>query len=1161
MRIQKLQVPAFGPFTNLEFEFPETPVDLQVVFGPNEAGKSSLLRAIRDLLFGIHGQSPDNFIHGYAELRIRGEVRNQAGEQLIFQRRKGNKNTLLDAEGHSLPEDALAPFLHNVDQSFFSAMFGLGARELEEGAKQLLRGEGDMGQALFSASMGGTPVQKVVESLREEAERLFKGRATANVSIRPAINRYKELLKLSRDAVVSPEIWDKIEIELAAAESEKVRIEGEIGKVDSAIQWISRCEDALPTVGCLSELAEKLAQLPPMPELASDFLPRAQGARKEVRESQAEVQRLTIQIGKLRSQLRDCEACPSVLARADTLDLLHQDLGAHRDRMKSLADLRTVMARLEPLIRSGMDTLQLIGEWTSLDAHRLSSPVRIACEEAASALKLALAEQTSNSLKVEELKNQITSKEAQWQSLPEADLTELREALAVAAEATDADRTVSTTESEVERFARETADQHHQVAGAPKDFDATALLPVPAVATIRRFQREMESIQRDIAGEQHIMQEHLRRSDFIQAELLRLQRQGELPSEESLRKAREHRDHGWGLVLAEWKGNGAQEELVPGSPLEEAFPRTIMKADRIADQLRIHAEAAAQAEEKRIQMGEAERLTEQARTKILELECSLVECQKSWQAEWSACGIPPRSPLEMEEWRTHWGEFRERLGKLKTAQESSGRKRQQIQRAKNRLALVLNQSAEKEFQLLFSAAKKRVQAGEQSAGRRLEMEGQLQTLRGELTRIDQDRDRLANEVRMLTQTWRSHCATVGLPEAASPDAGMALLGERKDLLARFDEWREASIRCRSTTDAIDRFERAVSDQALALGIKEETVEALESALWRALTNARKGQTRRDQLSEQIQQVGVELEAAQELATRADQTLKELVQLAKLSTAEELEPMMAHLEQRSTLQGRIENFRNTLGGLARGQAVDEFVRQILAENPDALASRKSTLAREKDSMEAALPALREVLFQLGTRKKDLEKAGDAAADFRQQAASCAATLKEDAARFLRLRLATHLLQNQIEQFRRENQAPLLQQSGAVFRAITRGAFSGLGAEFNADDLPVLVGVRPDQKSVPVLGLSDGSRDQLFLALRLAALQRHLEHHESMPLILDDLLITFDDDRAKAILPQLGALARRTQIFLFTHHEHLVDLCVQTLGNGRFHLHRLGHSQPP
>ena len=88
MRFQRLHIPAFGPFTNLELSFPAADQDLHVIYGANEAGKSSLLRAIRDLLFGIHGQSSDNFLHEYKNLLIRGEITNKAGAQLVFQRRK-----------------------------------------------------------------------------------------------------------------------------------------------------------------------------------------------------------------------------------------------------------------------------------------------------------------------------------------------------------------------------------------------------------------------------------------------------------------------------------------------------------------------------------------------------------------------------------------------------------------------------------------------------------------------------------------------------------------------------------------------------------------------------------------------------------------------------------------------------------------------------------------------------------------------------------------------------------------------------------------------------------------------------------------------------------------------------------------------------------------
>jgi uncharacterized protein YhaN len=358
-------------------------------------------------------------------------------------------------------------------------------------------------------------------------------------------------------------------------------------------------------------------------------------------------------------------------------------------------------------------------------------------------------------------------------------------------------------------------------------------------------------------------------------------------------------------------------------------------------------------------------------------------------------------------------------------------------------------------------------------------------------------------------------------------------------------------------EAISGYEARVSRQATDLGIAGETTEKQESDLWKALGEARKAKERHDQLTEQLEQAGKELETMEQQALTSKQTLDGLLQLAGLNTVEELEPLLANLEKRDTIQTQIDSLRKTLLGLARGQGVDDFVAKVRAENPDLLRVRKTAAADGKAQKEAALTAVQQTILQLESKKQGLEQAGDAAADFRQQAESWAERLRQDSARYLRLSLATHLLQNQIEQFRRDNQGPLLQKSGEVFAAVTQGAFSGLAADFNANDVPILVGVRPNQRKVSVEGLSDGTRDQLYLALRLAALDRYLVEQEPMPLILDDLLITFDNERTKAILPQLKDLATRTQIFLFTHHEHLVELCRQTLGEGQFHIHRLAN----
>ena len=1111
MRFQQLQIPAFGPFTNLGLQFTDQPGDLHLIYGANEAGKSSLLRAIRDLLFGIHGQSPDNFLHDYASLRIKGEIRNRNGAQLVVQRRKGNKNTLLDAQGAQLPDHVLAQFLGNVDQSYFSAMFGLGARELHEGAQALLRGEGNLGNALFSASLGGTPIQKIVESLQQEAARLFNGRATKDVTIRPASNRYRDLLRQSRDATVNPETWGKLENDLNQAEAETKRLHEGISKLDRELQWIERCEDSLPTVGRLNEEMQKLGQIPVLPDLASDFVTRAKTARGALNAALNETQRLSVQLGKLQTQLQACATAPAVLVMASVLDQLHQDLGVYRERKNSLTDAQAKLSGLDPLIRAGMRTLQLEGEFATLERHRLSSPARLACEEAASVLTKASTKLSDSSDSAGKLQLQIQGKESQLAALPKVDLTAIRDALSVAAEATEADRTLSTSEAEVERLTREVTDQHRQLAGVPADFDATARLPVPATTTIRNCHEQLEDIKRELKSEQEKILRSNGRADAIHAELARLQRRGELPSEEALRHAREKRDRGWILVLAEWKGGGTQEVLVPGSPLETAFPKAIAHADQIADQLRLDAEAVAQAEEKRSQLREIADQVRAGQGRITELQANLGACDQAWQAEWSTCGITPRSPLEMEEWREQWSDFRNRLASLRTGEETLRRKRDLIQTAKQRLALVLGRADTTEFRSLFNAARELVQKGEQDSGRHDAMVDQLQSLKDDLAKLEKSRARLEETVHTASENWKAQCTAVGLPPGTSPEAGAKLLQERQDLFAKFDSWQELSRESRTKAQSIAQYEKAVSEQATALGLPGATTEAQESALWKALTAARKAQDEHDRLSRQIEETGVELTEAEARVTQSQQTLDELLKLAGLAAASELEPLLAHLEKRNTVQEQIDRLRNTLSGLARGQAVDEFVAKVRAEHPEEFAQRKAAATREKAEMESALPALRETLFQLGAKKRDLEKAGDAAADFRQQAESCAATLRQDAARFLRLRLASHFLENQIERFRKENQGPLLRKSGEVFQSITRGAFSALSADFNADDLPVLVAVRPDGTKVPVEGLSDGSRDQLYLALRIAALDRYLEEHEPMPLILDDLLITFDDDR--------------------------------------------------
>ncbi len=119
----------------------------------------------------------------------------------------------------------------------------------------------------------------------------------------------------------------------------------------------------------------------------------------------------------------------------------------------------------------------------------------------------------------------------------------------------------------------------------------------------------------------------------------------------------------------------------------------------------------------------------------------------------------------------------------------------------------------------------------------------------------------------------------------------------------------------------------------------------------------------------------------------------------------------------------------------------------------------------------------------------------------------------------------------------------------------GRYSGLRVGAGADGTPVLLAVRSDGGTASAPELSDGTRDQLYLALRLASLERYARANEPMPLVLDDVLIHSDDERASAALQVLGEVARTTQVLFFTHHARLVELARAALGPARLAEHVL------
>lgn len=175
MRLTELKLLKYGRFDGCDLHFPLQTPDLQIIYGPNEAGKSTTMSAISDLLFGFPHITHFDFRHDKQLLRV-GAVLDADGEPIAFRRKKGRTGTLLDSEDRVLDEGRLSALLAGYTADSFQRMFSLDHGRLRQGGEAILQAEDDIGQAIFAAGSGLVGVARLLEALEADARAVWTKR-------------------------------------------------------------------------------------------------------------------------------------------------------------------------------------------------------------------------------------------------------------------------------------------------------------------------------------------------------------------------------------------------------------------------------------------------------------------------------------------------------------------------------------------------------------------------------------------------------------------------------------------------------------------------------------------------------------------------------------------------------------------------------------------------------------------------------------------------------------------------------------------------------------------------------------------------------------------------------------------------------------------------
>ncbi len=354
MRLLSLELEKFGAFADLRIAF-RPDARLHVVYGPNEAGKSTALAAVGALLFGVPERTPlaARFLD---HSRVGAEIVSTSGRSLTVRRRKGRKTTLLDASGAPLPDDALAPFLGGLSREVFEQSFGLDAAKLRAGGEEMLQADGDVGASLLAAASGLRGLAELRRSLEGEADGVFAARASKDRRFYQALERFNSARAAIREKELRSDSWIKLnnDIEELSRELERLRAERRAGEIEQA--RLRRLKRTAPLLNPIRETEEALASFGDMPVFAPGMMQGLQAALDDLRLAGESAERARVEDERLARDLASIEVDEAVLSDAASIEELFQRSGGYKDAKRDLPAVQReadgFLAGLEHHVRS-----------------------------------------------------------------------------------------------------------------------------------------------------------------------------------------------------------------------------------------------------------------------------------------------------------------------------------------------------------------------------------------------------------------------------------------------------------------------------------------------------------------------------------------------------------------------------------------------------------------------------------------------------------------------------------------------------------------------------------------------------------------------------------------------------------------------------------------
>ncbi|MDO5309825.1 MAG: AAA family ATPase [Planctomycetia bacterium] len=1240
MKINELHIDAYCEAIGRHIVLPNSP--FAMIYGPNEAGKSTLLSFLRVMLFGSDLGKGNK----YEILRSRTA---HTGGSLNFQFQDGRTARLdrkwsnaekgtdifacelneLNGKITQLTDEEFRACLSNINCDFFSNFFGFSYAELAINGQTMKRQ--DLAQLVYGMSFGGADqLEKIRKELTDRCDALFKASAKSTRFINTTIAQMNDYVAKLKE-VDSPgqeyqsrlnelQNFQKVGEELTA---ERANLERQLRFWTDAFKAFPRFHDYYLVTRRLQIFNQQSDQrfVVVFPLFSEQDEAQLEFNRNQRRNLQGQFDESHLKLTKLTHDMQRLEEKldPLFCSLYEQIEALASDVSAILLMQKEAPEEHRALAELQRALNARMVEL---GALDSIDAHSEQidaakllvrrAIVTTDLEEIKRAAQLEQNEEDKLKIAVDnkrQSEEDLQAKTAQLQSVQRqreeqfGEWTELVNLQALV----DVEKVFAAYETQAKSLENER--RQMDTARDLEDAEARNLLAQAYGSTdldvqdaVEQLQDLTEPLQSQLQSLSEEYNNSIARQNQAKHDLAQIhpkvrelkQRAKSNPTDQltsikDIREARRARDLNWTRVWESLKVRPQDYSDYERDAYARIFEESIRTADELVDAFAQEAKQRADALNARAQWHDAVREAKKYRKAIATEHARQQELNRHARWLWNCAGLNGSAGLNaasaldwLGKWRVWFTARQQRLSQFRALQSQASQLAQKLANAMEIAAAILSvdrnyTTAQRDAYEHMAVALRRQGAEllltqgivESTNSVRIVLDqavktaGQYKTLDDEIAKLqaacdaarakcEQADKRIEDAQSEITQLREHVNALAQERELALPfaqphscDHWLRLLAERKACAEKWDEFESKIQDVRTKQLRLQEFVQSVASLALRLEVGFDRENPC-GTVKRWYERAKLAKDAKEEFERLAKDRDEQTETQNKLRQSLDEAHSAITQIIERLdiTEDDLEAFLEYVKRRRELEFAHKQARTVYETLVnpltdeRYERITQTLRSCedqgaISDNIQRCEERQSEIQQRIDENNQRVKELQALIRASETQ----EKYRDYIQDY-DQARTALAQGVED---YLVSRFALHALNASVDEFEREKIPAVLEYAQELFERITEGRYlkistrasksSGRSTK-NEDERIFYVVDHNGLEKLPT-ELSTGTREQLYLALRLAHIKLYCEEFEPLPVFADDILVNCDNRRSQKILECLQEYATdQRQFVLFT-----------------------------